>query len=84
MEKNKRFEDWEEVSCNDCAHYWQDACDGAPKGSRVGCNSYLATRSIVIPEKIKKLERRTEWLEWATGLVIAIMSITLLVGCLIG
>lgn len=58
MSESKRFEDWEEVDCNDCSHYWDSSCDGVSKGSRVGCNSYLATRSIVIPERLNSLEKR--------------------------
>lgn len=85
MEKeNKRFEDWEEVDCNDCSHYWDSSCDGASKGSKVGCNGYLATRSIVIPERLNKLERRVEWLEWCCGLTIALITIIFVVGCFIG
>ena len=53
----KRFEDWEEVDCNDCVHYWDSSCDGAKKDTRMPCNSFLATRSIVIPEKQKALEK---------------------------
>ena len=61
MEKtSKRFEDWEEVDCNECSHYWDSSCDGASKGSRVGCNSFLATRSVVIPAKLNALEKRVE------------------------
>lgn len=58
----KRFEDWEEVDCNDCSHYWDSSCDGVSKGSRVGCNSYLATRGVVIPEKINSLEKQVKTL----------------------
>ena len=65
MEQNKRFEDWEEVDCNECSHYWDDSCDGASRGSRIGCNSYLATRSIVIPERLNSLEKRVLYLELA-------------------
>lgn len=64
MEKaSKRFEEWEEIDCNDCSHYWDSSCDGASKGSKIGCNSYLATRSIVIPERLNSLEKRVKWLE---------------------
>lgn len=65
--ESKRFEDWEEVDCNDCSHYWDSSCDGVSKGSRVGCNSYLATRSVVIPAKINALENRVKWLRVAVG-----------------
>ena len=75
MGENKRFDDWEQVDCNDCSHYWDSSCDGASKGSRVGCNSFLATRSIVIPEKVNKLEKRVKSLEWH---LITIYGVTII------
>jgi hypothetical protein len=53
----KRFEDWEEVDCNECARYWDSSCDGAKKGSKMPCNSFLATRSVVIPQRLERLEK---------------------------
>lgn len=61
-ETPKRFEDWNECDCNECAHYWDDSCDGVKKGSTKQCNSFLATRSVVIPAKIKDLEKCVKWL----------------------
>jgi hypothetical protein len=55
--KKSRFEDWEDVDCNDCVHYWDSSCDGVKKGSKMPCNSFSATRSVVIPEKQKALEK---------------------------
>lgn len=56
MEKeSKRFEDWTDVDCNDCARYWDSSCDGVSKESKRQCNSFLATRRIVIPEQLKTL-----------------------------
>lgn len=60
VENPKRFEDWPKVDCNDCQNYWNDTCDGVPQGSERSCNSYKATRSIVIPAKIKRLEERAD------------------------
>ena len=77
---SKRFEEWEEVDCNDCTHYWDSSCDGASKGSRIGCNSYLATRSIVIPAMLNTLERRVKWLEWAVGIGFIILGVLVLLG----
>jgi hypothetical protein len=78
----KRFEDWEQVDCNECARYWDSSCDGVSKGSEKPCNSYIATRDIVLPEKIKRLEIRFMWLEWAMiiELVLFILFITLMGG----
>ena len=63
MSDEKRFEGWEEVDCNDCSHYWDSTCDGATKGSRIGCNSYLATRKVVLPERLNHLEKPVLWLK---------------------
>lgn len=62
-EDKKRFQDWVEVDCNECARYWDSSCDGSG-GRRNPCNSFLATRSVVIPEQIKSLQKRVQWLSW--------------------
>lgn len=80
METKKRFDEWEEVSCNDCSHYWDSSCDGASKGSKVGCNSFLATRSIVIPERLNSLEKRVKWLEWVVGMGFIILGVLAIMG----
>ena len=82
MSDPKRFEDWNQVDCNECARYWDSSCDGVSKGSEKPCNSYIATRDIVLPEKIKRLETRFMWLEWAMifELVLFILFITLMGG----
>lgn len=54
----KRFEDWTTVDCNECEHYWTNSCDGVCKGSQKPCNSFLATRSVIIPEQIKWIDKR--------------------------
>lgn len=56
----KVFGDWVEVDCNECARYWDSSCDATKtlaKGSKTPCNSFLATRSVVIPQKLKRLEK---------------------------
>lgn len=68
MSEGKRFEDWIEVDCNECAHYWDNSCDGAKtllKGSRKPCNAFMATRSVLIPEQLKRLERAIKLIWWA-------------------
>jgi hypothetical protein len=68
MAESKRFEDWEEVDCNDCARYWDSSCDGVNtslKGSGRLCSTFIPTRSILIPEEIKRLKRAFKWLLWA-------------------
>ena len=57
QDQPKRFEDWTQVDCNECARYWDSSCDGS-QGSQRPCNSFLATRSVVIPGQLKALEKR--------------------------
>lgn len=60
VENPKRFEDWPTVDCDNCEEYWTNACDGVPQGSERPCNSFKATRAIVIPAKIKALEKAVQ------------------------
>lgn len=83
--KSKRFEDWEEVDCNECERWWINQCDGASKGSQRQCNSFLATRDVVIPAKINYLERRVKRLGGAVTASLTLIAILLaIVGWLIG
>lgn len=75
MESNKRFSDWEDVDCNSCSHYWDSSCDGASKRRRKPCNSFLAQRSVIIPEQIKRLQKAVKLIWWA---------IAGLIGCVLG
>ena len=78
MSKNtsKRFEDWEEVDCNECVHWWDNSCDGVTprkmneKGSKMPCNSFLATRNVVIPLQIKSLQRANTRMRVCISLLI--------------
>lgn len=80
---DKRFDDWEhEVDCNDCAYWWNDACNGAQEAKKRHCTSFKATRSVVIPQKIKWLETRLKWLTRALiilGVSQLLMSIVILI-----
>lgn len=73
----KRFEDWEEVDCNECTHYWDSSCDGASKGSRIGCNSFLATRRVVIPERLNALEKHVRDLRFGVILSYIVLLVHL-------
>ena len=70
MSDLKRFDDYQDaVDCNDCSHYWDSSCDGVSKGSKTACSSFLATRSVVIPERLNSLEKRIKRLTISTILV---------------
>ena len=77
----KRFDDYSAViDCNECSHYWDSSCDGVSKGSKATCNSYLATRSVVLPEKIRTLENEVgdlKILAITEGIMLVILYILL-------
>lgn len=73
--KPKVFDDFQEVSCNECERWWLNQCDGAKthgKGSNLRCTSFLATRKVVIPLQIKCLQNKIKWLK------IGIVSIAII------
>ena len=81
MSETKRFSDWQEVDCNECAHYWDSSCDGSCKGSKKPCTSFLATRSVVIPLQIKALREHLRWLYGVVileAIAIVVLGVTLL------
>ena len=59
----KRFDNWTDVDCNECANYWTSSCDGASEGARKPCNSFIAQRSVNIPAEIKSLRKQVKGLE---------------------
>ena len=78
--KQKIFDDFQTVSCNECSHYWDSSCDGVSKGKKQPCNSFLATRSIVIPLQIKSL--RTQ-IKWIYAIVVAELIFIVILGSMI-
>lgn len=83
MSDNKRFDNWDEVDCNSCANYWTDKCDGVVKGSKKLCNSFLAQRSIVIPEEIKSLRSALKSLTGAY-VILSVIVVAHLIGHICG
>lgn len=76
MSENKRFEEWKQVDCNQCARYWDDSCDGVDAERH--CTSYVATRSIVLPKRIEELEKDVKTL----NVVIILLSIATILNSL--
>ena len=77
-ETPKRFEDWYKVDCNNCSRWWDNSCDGVDKGAQRPCNSFIATRSIVLPKQIKRLEKRVNRLTamvagFTTGIFLGVL-----------
>lgn len=60
--ENKRFEDWYDVDCNECSHYWDSSCDGADKDTKRLCNSFTATRSVIIPKQLEGIKKDIKYL----------------------
>lgn len=50
------FEEYPQVSCNDCENYWLNLCDGSTK--EIKCKHYKASRKVVIPMQIEELQRQ--------------------------
>lgn len=75
-EEKKVFEDWK-VDCNECAHYWDSSCDGASKGKNRSCNSFSATRSVILPEELKQLRKQVKSL----SLCVSMLGIAIIIHC---
>ena len=74
MGEQKRFENWEEVDCNDCACYWDNSCDGVKEGTKKPCNSFVASRKVSIPGQIKALQQSVKTLWFMVTLIVALLS----------
>ena len=75
----KMFDDYIPVDCNDCQHYWNDACDGVQAADReVPCTSYIATRTSDIPKRIERLEKNVKEL-YTNSIVYGVIIIAMLV-----
>lgn len=75
----KRFDDYTPtVDCEDCTHWWGNSCDGVKKGSRKPCTSFIATRNVVIPAKIKALQRGLKWLTVGVSVMFVLLIILII------
>lgn len=70
----KRFEDFIEVDCNECEHYWDNSCDGVSKAQKRSCTSYKASRSVVIPQEISSLRKEINGLRMAL-VILALIQV---------
>jgi hypothetical protein len=68
------FSEWEDCDCNQCGRYWDSSCDGVKKDKKKPCNQFVATRSVIIPEQIKRLQKVVKGLVWA----VTFISVSLL------
>lgn len=77
-DKPKVFDDFYEVDCNECECWWTNTCDGVPKGANRSCNSFKATRSVVIPAKIERLESALKSLSFTVACTTVALLLHLL------
>ena len=80
-EEPKRFSEWVEVDCNECQRYWDNSCDGCKdslKGSKTPCNSFLATRSVIIPQEIEALKKGYNGLKTVIAILGVIEVVTII------
>lgn len=52
----KRFEEWKDVECDECARYWDSSCDGVPQDAHKPCRSFVANRRVSIEGRVNALE----------------------------
>lgn len=79
--KDKIFDDWVKVDCEQCERWWQNQCDGVCEGENRPCNSFLATRSVILPEQIKRLQNENKRHKTAILLLcVCIVILALVVG----
>ena len=76
--EQKIFDDFPSVDCNECELYWLNQCDGVHKARERTCNTFKASRSVVIPQEIKWLKTRLKWLVGALVL-LGIIQIGILI-----
>ena len=57
MDKQEKiFDDFPTIDCNECEHYYTNACDGVSEGLERPCKTFLATRRVNIPLEINSLK----------------------------
>lgn len=57
VEDKKIFDNYG-VHCEECQHYWNDACDGTREGVYKPCTAFVATKRIDLPSKVENLQKR--------------------------
>ena len=56
-QKQKVFDDFKEVDCEECESWQLNQCDGVPVGSQRSCTAYKAVRRLNTPLQIKALQK---------------------------
>ena len=78
--KQKVFDDFKEVDCEECESWQLNQCDGVPVGSQRSCTAYKAVRRLNTPLQIKALQKGYKDLTRASIInSVAIILLTLAV-----
>lgn len=78
--KQKVFDDFKEVDCEECEAWQLNQCDGVPVGSQRSCTAYKAVRRLNTPLQIKALQKGYKDLTRASIIhSVAIILLTLAV-----
>jgi hypothetical protein len=79
-QKQKVFDDFKEVDCEECESWQLNQCDGVPVGSQRSCTAYKAVRRLNTPLQIKALQKGYKDLTRASIInSVAIILLTLAV-----
>jgi hypothetical protein len=65
-QKQKVFDDFKEVDCEECESWQLNQCDGVPVGSQRSCTAYKAVRRLNTPLQIKALQKGYKELRMAS------------------
>lgn len=81
---SNKFDEWDDLKdCNTCDNYWNDTCDGVPEEQKRNCQSYVATRKVVIPKQIEELQKDVGRVTKST-IILALAVLLHLVSHIIG
>jgi hypothetical protein len=76
-QKQKVFDDFKEVDCEECESWQLNQCDGVHVGSQRSCTAYKAVRRLNTPQQIKALQKGYDELRTACNLQwIALILLT--------
>ena len=81
--KQKVFDDFKVVDCEECEAWQINQCDGVPVGSERSCTAYKAVRRLNTPLQIKALQKANKDLRTASilnGVAIILLALVVLLG----
>lgn len=79
MDNKKRFDDFEEIDCNTCDHYWNSTCDAVSVGEKKPCASFLATRRADVKEELESLKDEIVVLKLSLGGILIYILVDIVI-----